>query len=722
MTTVNAIQGAFFEYVFGGDEGYICIAVQPPDRKSLFKEQFFKWPTQKEQLLVYVGKQQGKNNVWFGVNLLSSPKRIKEHCLAQNLLWADLDTCDPADVIPKPQCVIESSPARFQAIWRMDEKIDPYIAEQYSKRIAYAYRVNGVDPSGWDLTQLLRVPNTYNYKYEDTPRVELVSAFETLAPLAALGGLPELSEGDADYIVELPDELPDADKVIMQHWTRLSRTQFGILYDEEPEFDWSRVLWRLINICLECDLTAEETLAVALKAKCNKYARDDRPIGHLWAEVQRAVKSQSNIKRLIGTYNPLKIPELLTSEEIEALPRTLIDDYKDWAAVSTDAVPVYHELTIFMILSALCASGLECHTTYGMVRPNLWGLILGDSTLSRKTTAMKMGMSFIEEIDYNRILASDASAEGMLSGLSSRPNQVSMFFRDEVSGFLESIRRKDYMAGLPEMMAQLYDVPPVYTRRLRKETITVTAPVFIFFGGGIQDKTYSLINEQLITSGFLPRFLVVSGKADLNTMRRTGPAIAANIEKRTEIAQHLHKLFDTFNTTGEFELAGQKVTEVPASIECLLSQEAWARYGDIEVALAYAADDSAIEHLALPTFERASRSLLKMSMLVAATRREPDNNVLEVHEDDVKIATKYLQQWLPHSVDLISNSGRTTSMRLYDNILNAIQREPGIMRGKIMQHYHLNRREMDEVQHTLEDRGQIRIENKGKAKFFYPLD
>jgi hypothetical protein len=722
MSASGAIQGAFFDYVFGDDEGFVCIAVQEPDKRQTFKEQYFQWPKNKERLVSYVNKQARTHNVWFGVNLLASPKRNKEHCVPCNLLWADLDTCDPEDIVPKPQCVIESSPARYQAIWRLDEKLDPFLAEQYSKRIAYAYRTNGVDPSGWDLTQLLRVPNTYNHKYDDTPRVELRHAYETLAPLASLGGIPELSEEDQTYDLELPDDLPDVDQTILRHWPKLSRTAFQTLYEEEPEFDWSRVLWRFINLCIECGLNDKEVFSLALNSKCNKYARDGRPVSHLWREVQRARESQNKISKLIGTHSPLEIPELVTSSELHTLPNTLIEQYCDWATLSTDAVPVYHELTFFMVLSGLMAGGLSVNTTYGQVRPNLWGLILGDSTLARKTTAMKMGMSFIEEIDKDRVLATDATAEGLMSGLTGRPNQVSIFFRDEITGFLDSVKNKQYMSGLPELMTQLYDVPPILSRKLRKDNFTVTSPVFIFFGGGIRDKTYTLVTEPMILSGFMPRFLVVSGEANVETIRRTGPAIAETMEGKQAIAEKLHSLYDVYNATGEFQIAGQKVSEVPASIEALLSQEAWQRYGDIEHTMAITASRAPLSELALPTYERASRSLLKMCMLVAAVRREPDNGVLEVNEEDVAIAAKYLQKWLPCSVDLIANSGRTTTMRLLENIMGAIRKEPGILRGKVMQHYRLTRREMDEVQNTLEDRGQVRVERKGKAQFLYPED
>jgi hypothetical protein len=246
--------------------------------------------------------------------------------------------------------------------------------------------------------------------------------------------------------------------------------------------------------------------------------------------------------------------------------------------------------------------------------------------------------------------------------------------------------------------------------------------VFIFFGGGIRDKTYSLVTEPMILSGFMPRFLVVSGETKIENIRRTGPAVPATVEGREGIAQKLHALYDVYNSTGEFQVAGQKVSEVPASIEALLSEEAWKRYGDIEESMAITASRAPLSELALPTFERASRSLLKMCMLVAAVRREPVDGVLEVIEEDVAIAAKYIQQWLPSSIDLIANSGRTTTQRLLENIMGAIRKEPGILRGQVMQHYRLTRREMDEVQHTLEDRGQIRVERKGKAQFLYPED
>jgi hypothetical protein len=173
----------FFDYVFGSDYGYICIATQRPGKRDTFREKYFEWPEQRNDMFTYIEGAKRGHNVWFGVNLLSLPKRLKANCVPSNIVWADLDTCIPDVVEIPPQCVIESSPGRFQAIWRLDQKIEPEEAEELAKKIAYKYADQGADKSGHDLTQLLRVPGTLNFKYtglEEVPEVKLITSFQAL--------------------------------------------------------------------------------------------------------------------------------------------------------------------------------------------------------------------------------------------------------------------------------------------------------------------------------------------------------------------------------------------------------------------------------------------------------------------------------------------------------------------------------------------------------------
>lgn len=719
-TNTSTLRVQFFDYLFGADVGFLCICTRQAHKKETFKQYFFKWPEQRGSIAAFIDQSIHRKDVWFCTSLLERSERKKEFCLPSDLIWADLDTCNPDVVDPKPTVIIESSPHRYQALWKLDKKLEPYLQEAYAKRIAYKYNENGADPSGWDLTQLLRVPYTFNYKYEDVegsevPEVKVLRAFETKVPAGLFAALPKVQEKGEVEQIPLPDmeEVPAADTVIYKYAPYLRRTAFNTLFLEEPKADddWSRILWRLMNICLESGMSNEEVFAVCLEAKCNKYVRDDRSPHHLWQDILRADAGQRRLTLITGKFEALTMPELVKDVDVSD---SFIEVYKSWAIVATDAVEQYHELSAAILLSAMLASGIRLETSYGQIIPNLWGLVLGDSTLTRKTTAMRMAMDIITDVDADILLATDGSAEGLLTGLSARPYRTSIFYKDEVSGFVDSINRKDYLAGMPETLTQLYDVPRLYTRRLRKETITISSPVFIFFGGGIRDKVYSLLTDEYVLSGFLPRFLIVSGEADISRIRRTGPATKNTNENRANIVEKMKYLYDMYNAKTTIEVMGQQA-EINKEYEAQLSTEAWELYGEIEFQMAQTASNSEISMLALPTFERMSRSILKLAILLAAARQEPDGLKISVSKKDVLQATHYIQKWGVFTIDMLQNAGKGMPERRLEKVLRTIQKNPDSTRSRIMQAHNLYKREADEILGTLEDRGLIMQTKEGRG-------
>jgi hypothetical protein len=721
--TATNLRLQFFDYLFEEREGFLCIAHAPAKdgRKKEFKQRFFNWPTEREIMGSYVDEITKGNNVWFSVNLFRRTERKRDYAIPTRLVWADLDYCNPGEITPAPQCRIESSPKRYQAFWRLDEVVPVEQAMSYSKRIAYAYAEQGADKSGWDIEQLLRVPFTYNYKYDTgnshVPEVTLMSALEPLLPVEVFDQVTEPTpEEQIETDEPLPNilELPEISNVIYAHQTELRRTAFNDVFSTEPASDWSGAMWNLINICLEAGMDKTETFAICLAAKCNKYDRDDRPISYLWREIIKAELKQKSLTLLLGESEPLKMPTLFDSAEP---PASIIDDYKEWAVEATDAVVEYHELGCTMLLSSILSSGLYLNTSFGKVLPNLWGLILGDSTLTRKTTAMKMAMEFVGEIDREIVVATDGSVEGVLTALASRPNLVSVFYKDEVSGFIDSINRKDYLAGMPETLTQLYDVPEFFTRRLRKETITITNPVFVFFGGGIRDKMYALLNDEFILSGFLPRFLIVGGDADLTKLRPTGPLPLELGARRQGLRNTFTDLHSIYNDVSTIEIpdAGT-ILNVPAVTEVKLSNDAWKFFQDTEMLLAKEASASSASMVAQPTFGRLAWSTLKMGMLLGAARQKPNkNNEIKVSEGDLQAAAWYIQKWGVHTVDLIQNVGRTANQRMVSRIYEHVLRRSGCTRSELSRQYHLGKKELDLILDTLIDRGQIRVRKAGNG-------
>jgi hypothetical protein len=702
----SEIRIGFFELLWGDREGNACIfSTDPVAPKTQVKEKFFQWPKESLKLENYLLTEELKHNVYFCVSLLSKMERKKANCLPTNLVWADLDEVPPdsPNIEIPPPIVIESSPDRWQAIWRLTTELEPYDAERYSKRLAYAIEA---DKSGWDMVQLLRVPFSRNFKYADGPYVNLERALATEAPVslfeAALPAPPE----EAPVTDRPMPEASNAEDIIATFSKNLPMDRFLSLYAYEPEAgeDWSKMLWALYMLCFRAGMSAEEVFVVAKAASCNKFERDGRPVEHLWRDVLNAADSHGSLPPEKAL---LEMPQLVG----EPASETFIDEYLSWADEATDAVAEFHELSAFIILSAIMAGSLRLETSAGKVVPNIWGLVLGESTVTRKSTSMKMAVDLLTNMESELLLATDGSVEGLLSGLSQRPNKVSVFFRDEVSGLFDSMNRRDYLSSMPETLAHLYDVPPVYSRLLRKEVIRIESPAFIFFGGGIAERVYGNITESWIESGFIPRFMVVHGEFDSARLRPTGPPTASSTTKRAGLVDTLADYKETYSSDAITRIGGQEVL-MPPLIIAEMTDDAWQRFQDIENTLTVRGYESLVRNTALPTFDRMAKSILKMGMCLAASRQYPDpkTNRIQVTEDDIINAAWYAQKWGRHSVELILSAGKGFREKEIDRVYRKIAQDPGVMRSTVMQHLHLRRREMDELIDTLEDRNMIRKE------------
>jgi hypothetical protein len=106
-------------------------------------------------------------DVYFCPNGFISPKRHDKSVLWGVYAYADLDEADPRSCKPRPTIAIESSPGRYVGLWHVDTTISATL----NKRMTYAV---GADRGGWDSTQLLRFPGTYNFKYPACPRVNVM--------------------------------------------------------------------------------------------------------------------------------------------------------------------------------------------------------------------------------------------------------------------------------------------------------------------------------------------------------------------------------------------------------------------------------------------------------------------------------------------------------------------------------------------------------------------
>ena len=335
---------------------------------------------------------------------------------------------------------------------------------------------------------------------------------------------------------------------------------------------------------------------------------------------------------------------------------------------------------------------------------------------NNESTTWEMLEEFM--IDPSLIVATDGTAEGLLSGLSNRPNQASIFFKDEVSGLFNSMTKKDYLAGFQETLTALYDVPPITTRLLRKETIIIESPAFIFLCGGVPDRIFESIDEHFVLGGFLPRFLVVSGNAHIDDRRPLGPPTHLGLSKRPHIVNKIADLYETYATPIKQNLGGQIHMATPR-ITARMSPEAWRFNAQLETTMLHTAQDSLVKDLALPTMDRLSRSMLKIAVIFAACRQKPKNERIMVEEMDIANAATYVQRWGPNSIDLVVSAGKGRHEKFLERIHEFVQSMPGALKSTIMKRFHLSSRDAAAILQTLEERGQIRKEPRGRGYAYW---
>lgn len=723
MTTVNLATDRleiFFSFAFGEAEGLVCIGKRDV-RSGKFEDQFFVWPNELPQILDLIRRNAKNCDMWYCPQIFSEPRKGKEYVKLCPSAWSDLDSCPPDRLRVEASVVVQSSPGRYQALWRFSTPVEPTIAEDISRRIAYAHADEGADKTGWDLTQYLRIPFTPNHKYADLPQVVIIKAKPIEYQPKDFDLYEEVPQG-VDTPYDFPDEVPELDDVLLLHRSEINPLCWPLI-SQKPKEDWSTALWKLELLLFESGLSREEVFVVAKSAACNKYERDRRSEQMLWRDVCRAF---NYIEESSTTVRPtLQVDyhsDILTDEDrraVEAAPQ-FVEEYVQYGAKASDAAAQYHQAGAFVILSSAIASHVNLPTSHGIMPLNLWFMILADTTLTRKSTSMEMATSIIEETPglADAILATDGSLEGLFAALTTRAGRASVFKRDEVAGFLEAMRKRDYLAGLAEALAALYD-GTTQKRILRKETFLIHKPRLIFYTAGIRSKISDTLSHSYVESGFLPRFVLITADGTVDRIRPEGPPSDEGTELRANILAKVQQIVNHYSSTQRV-IVGSKVSMTPRTWNAQLTTDAWNLYNKFSGVMIKDADESPHRALLIPTYERLARSGLKAATLVSAGRRLEDS--VTVEEEDIIRAFYYVEQWRKHAYSIVISLERSPFEKLAEKALMMIVKEPGISRAKIMTVLKLRSKEADEVLTTLAQRGMVkRSSAKGGNEKLFPI-
>lgn len=262
----------------------------------------FEWPQDQDKILAHMESHQ-TDDLYFSVNVFLQDARIIQHIGESRVLYADLDEVDPrSDIDPNMQPTIawESSPGRFQGVWLMSSmEWEAAMPGGLNHRLTAAI---GADPSGWDATQVLRVPGKPNYKFDYKDEEgrpvpgRLLWIREKSFKWSFFGErLPEVKTYDTGVDIE-ESEIDGIDR--HEVWARVRmrcshtvRTFMGMRSrDIDPdEHDRSEVLWQIERDLADAGCTVAEIIALVRATPWNKYEGRRNELAQLRAEALKAV-------------------------------------------------------------------------------------------------------------------------------------------------------------------------------------------------------------------------------------------------------------------------------------------------------------------------------------------------------------------------------------------------------------------------------------------------
>lgn len=281
------------ELAWGEKRGYVYFSQRDPKLSNTdpgyWEDTSFRWPDDKQSIRSFIARAgAGPRDLYWAPVVFSKPQRSQRTAKSTDILWADLDTVDPHSIPNhlKPTAAWQTSPGRWQALWKLDVRLRPEDLKELNQRLTYTV---GADKGGWGLSKVLRVPGTANHKYDTHPQVKLEwMNGHVLDAAKIVKDLPELEVVRGDPAGGDEHDLPDPRAVLRKY--KISARAKAILRTKRADVGTrSDRLWELACLLAEAGLTDPEIVSVIRPSVWNKYRGRADEFTRLSTEARKAI-------------------------------------------------------------------------------------------------------------------------------------------------------------------------------------------------------------------------------------------------------------------------------------------------------------------------------------------------------------------------------------------------------------------------------------------------
>jgi hypothetical protein len=722
----------FFEVIFGDGEGE-AVLVLPNREGKPTNDYWFTYPAQLEEMADFVWSNE-HTDVWFSPALFSRRERVKEASKYLGIAGADADTCEPDNFRIYPDIVVESSPGRYQVYWILEEN-NPEKVAKLNRRIAQVHKHQGCDPSYINPAKLMRVPETSNGKHpgaivvvKHTEYMESLVPFRELTYLYPEDEVPDAYEASVGTMPSDLAEFIHDNRAKLLNGLPNSAGLRDLVFKAPHMESRSEALFRLMCELYRLGLDDKEVMAVAWGSPSNKFnGEDPRGLQGLWDtallkaktaafdpdyewDIERGFYDEEEpaTRKVVGTTEKY---DFLTEEERELLKNhvNFIDEWVQWASTKTDAPAEYHRAAAMSVMSAVYSEFGHATPQWGPMKLNLWFMVLGRSTLDRKSTArsyMNKAFRALKTEDYNYSIGDDVTPGGISLALHDRAHKSTVFDRDEVQGLFKELLHQSYMSGGLEVFTKLYDGwSGGRVRASGEKKIQESVPVsFIMFMMGILTESADVLTVTNFRSGFLTRFLYVVGS------RPEGykpPPIEQSKEEDDEGDLVFDGLVDHLaRNRAYWEMYYFDNETVPIRA----SDEAWKRYQQFESDVRKAAGETLYAEVIATTSERTVHSTLKLAAILAM-----DEKSKRIELKHMLQAIGYAGEWITNAVTMASMVSESEWQRDVDKLEQFINSKGGSVSYAVAYRHFQDKRpfEFEEMIAALEQRGVLTREKNG---------
>lgn len=390
--------------------------------------------------------------------------------------------------------------------------------------------------------------------------------------------------------------------------------------------------------------------------------------------------------------NDIKLEVILPKENF-------ISKYIEIMSTMTSAYSEWHFAGAVSLLSVVANRKLVLYFKQSEIYTNTNFFGIGLSTVSKKTTAMKLAKKFLmrQKLD-ERNLPKSFSPEGFIDILSIKPRGY--LWIDECGSLLISMN-KDYMADARDLMCDLYENQSFY-RKVRKEKneIKIINP----YVSQWLMTTPTVFRENTktsdLTSGWLLRYLYMIPSYTTQWMDESSMT-EGDIVKLLNLEKILERLKIIINNLKN-----------PITME--LSHDAtdyylkWRRKMEENVI-------KTKDEIVSAVLGRLSTYVIKLAMLFEFGEQDfksCNNKIIKVEmiTESCRLIEEY---FLPVFIRLVPTIGWNEETNKLEKVLGLLQRNKFMSRSEIMRKCHLKSKDITEIIDTLIESEEItRLEKK----------